>query len=92
MNLIYIYIVPRGLHITHLILFVGQSVSLDEQVDMKASTASLQEEEKPPAPPMTASVSSIVDESTKALFEEEKLKLYQQLDDKVLHRSIKIAG
>lgn len=77
---------------THLIWFVGQSVSLDEQVDMKASTASLQEEEKPPAPPMTASVSSIVDESTKALFEEEKLKLYQQLDDKVLHRSIKIAG
>uniref|UniRef100_K1S2I2 Kinesin-like protein n=1 Tax=Magallana gigas TaxID=29159 RepID=K1S2I2_MAGGI len=40
----------------------GQSVSLDEQVDMKASTASLQEEEKPPAPPMTASVSSIDEE------------------------------
>lgn len=62
---------------------VGQAVSVDEQVDMKASTASLQEEEKPPQPAMTASVSSTVDENTKAQFEEEKLKLYAQLDDKV---------
>ncbi|XP_056007351.1 kinesin heavy chain-like [Ostrea edulis] len=60
----------------------GQAVSVDEQVDMKASTASLQEEEKPPQPAMTASVSSTVDENTKAQFEEEKLKLYAQLDDK----------
>lgn len=64
---------------------VGQAVSVDEQVDMKASTASLQEEEKPsaPAPALTASVSSAVDEGTKAQFEEEKMKLYEQLDDKV---------
>ncbi|XP_061193729.1 kinesin heavy chain-like isoform X1 [Saccostrea echinata] len=61
----------------------GQSVTLDEQVDMKASTASLQEEEKQPPPPaLTASVSSTLDENTKAQLEEEKMKLYEQLDDK----------
>lgn len=67
------------------LISVGQAVSVDEQVDMKASTASLQEEEKPsaPAPALTASVSSAVDEGTKAQFEEEKMKLYEQLDDKV---------
>ena len=66
----------------------GQTVSAEEQVDMKASTASLQESVESEAtlaqPQPTTMSTSVVDAETKAAFEEEKLRLYQQLDDKVL--------
>ncbi|XP_060551339.1 kinesin heavy chain-like [Ruditapes philippinarum] len=62
----------------------GQSVPEDEQIDMKRSVT----EETPNATPSTSMIGSItgslgnVSEADKQAFEQEKLKLYQQLDDK----------
>ncbi|XP_053373488.1 kinesin heavy chain-like isoform X2 [Mercenaria mercenaria] len=62
----------------------GQSVPEDEQIDMKRSVT----EETPNATPSTSMIGSItgslsnVSEADKLAFEQEKLKIYQQLDDK----------
>ncbi|XP_069111571.1 kinesin heavy chain-like [Argopecten irradians] len=62
----------------------GQNVSQDEQFDMKASTTSLQEAEPKEQKNDIAAkfMSSSTNEADKAHFEAERLKLYQQLDDK----------
>ncbi|KAL4222761.1 Kinesin-1 heavy chain [Mactra antiquata] len=63
----------------------GQSVPEDEQFDMKRSNAS---EETPNATPNTSMIGSMtgsfinVSEADKVAFEAEKMKIYQQLDDK----------
>jgi hypothetical protein len=82
-NKIYhIHIIYLQIFITHVI---GQSVPEDEQIDMKRSVT----EETPNATPSTSMIGSItgslgnVSEADKQAFEQEKLKLYQQLDDKV---------
>ena len=65
--------------------FLGQSVPEDEQYDMRKSTM----EETPNATPSTSMTSSLmgsltnISEADKAAFEAEKMRVYQQLDDKV---------
>ncbi|KAJ8314002.1 hypothetical protein KUTeg_008563 [Tegillarca granosa] len=65
----------------------GQEVPADEQMDfkdMKASTVSMESETKEMPPSMITSVGSVsgLSDSERAQLESEKLKLYQQLDDK----------
>ncbi|OWF47697.1 kinesin heavy chain-like isoform X2 [Mizuhopecten yessoensis] len=63
----------------------GQHVSQDEQFDMKASTTSLQEAETGTAPKNDIAaklMSSSALGADKVQVEAERLKLYQQLDDK----------
>ena len=78
--------IPKKLiNCTFKILFVGQSVPEDEQYDMRRSAM----EETPNVTPATSMTSSLmgslsnISEADKAAFESEKMKIYQQLDDKV---------
>ena len=63
-------------------LIIGQAVSVEEQVDLK--------EDVPAESPATSTTSlaggliTSMNEGDRTQLEEERLKLYQQLDDKVI--------
>ena len=71
-------------------VFTGQSVPEDEQYDMRRSVM----EETPNVTPATSMIGSLtgsltnISDADKAAFEAEKLKVYQQLDDKVLYDTV----
>lgn len=75
-------------------IFTGNSVPLEEQVDVKTAAVEGEQpkEGAPPGATLTMATSfvglagggaSAISEAERLQLEEEKMKLYQQLDDKV---------
>lgn len=77
-----------------LLLFKGESVpenerttdkSLTDSLSASSSTHNLPSISKTPVPGAAAAPAAVVSDEERLLWEEEKQKLYQQLDDKVCH-------
>lgn len=72
-------------------MFTGQTVSQDEQIDLKAETDAATPgaaSDKTQTIMQVAGAGTSISDIERGQWEEERLKLYQQLDDKVCKQRI----